>query len=256
MAASTLPGAEGFELGDGPVGALLVHGFSSSPQTMRGLGEHLAARGVRVSAPLLPGHGTDVYDFAKRRPEEWVAAVREAYEALAERCDPVFVVGVSFGSALAVDLAADLGDKAAGLVLLASVVEVEAMKRAALWLIRWFVPTVKGVGNDISEPSLRCEVGYDRLPTGVTYRMARWLTGLPGRMEEVRAPALIMHGRHDHEAPAANPRLLHERLGSLRKELVWLERSWHVITLDVEREAVYARVGDFVSSLSSGSGGA
>ncbi|HET7490225.1 MAG TPA: alpha/beta fold hydrolase [Acidimicrobiales bacterium] len=249
MATSLLPGAEGFELGDGPAGALLIHGFSSSPQTMRGLGEHLAAQGVRVSAPLLPGHGTDVYDFAHRRPEEWVATVRAAHDELAGRCHPVFVMGVSFGSALAVDLAADLGDDVAGLVLLASVVEVEWMKRLALNLIRWFVPTVKGVGNDISEPSLRREIGYDRLPTGVTYRMARWLTALPPKMAEVRAPALIMHGRHDHEAPAANPRLLHEKLGSPRKELVWLERSWHVITLDVERDTVFSRVGGFVESL-------
>src|SRR6266702_3402661 len=56
--ASLLPGAEPFEHAGGPVGVLLCHGFTGSPQTLRGWADYLAARGLTVSLPRLPGHGT------------------------------------------------------------------------------------------------------------------------------------------------------------------------------------------------------
>ena len=61
-----LEGAEGYSLGDGPVGALFCHGFTSSPQNMRLLADHLVERGIAVRAPLLPGHGTTWQDLNTR----------------------------------------------------------------------------------------------------------------------------------------------------------------------------------------------
>src|ERR671924_252669 len=54
---SVLPGAEPFDHAGGPVGVLLCHGFTGSPQTLRGWAEYLAAQGLTVSLPRLPGHG-------------------------------------------------------------------------------------------------------------------------------------------------------------------------------------------------------
>ena len=56
-----------FILENGPVGALLVHGFTASPTEMRLLGNHLHQRGLTVAAPLLPGHGTNLADLSKQR---------------------------------------------------------------------------------------------------------------------------------------------------------------------------------------------
>ena len=60
-----LPGAEPFEAAGGPVGVLLCHGFTGSPQTLRGWAEYLAAEGLTVSLPRLPGHGTTWQDLAQ-----------------------------------------------------------------------------------------------------------------------------------------------------------------------------------------------
>ena len=50
-----LPGAEPIDLPGGPVGALLCHGFTGTTQSMRPWAEHLAAAGLTVTAPRLPG---------------------------------------------------------------------------------------------------------------------------------------------------------------------------------------------------------
>ena len=63
-----LPGAEPF-LHDGSdeIGMLLCHGFTGSPQSLRPWGEHLAAEGLTVRCPRLPGHGTDWREMNRTR---------------------------------------------------------------------------------------------------------------------------------------------------------------------------------------------
>src|SRR5690606_34792468 len=53
-----LTGAEPFRHERGETAVLLCHGFTGSPQSLRPWAEHLAGRGLTVSLPLLPGHGT------------------------------------------------------------------------------------------------------------------------------------------------------------------------------------------------------
>src|SRR5271154_1300134 len=100
-----LPGAEPFSATGGAYGALVVHGFTGSPQSMRGLAEALAAAGHAVELPRLPGHGTAIEDMLTTGWEDWTATVQAAYRELAARCDQVVVAGLSMGGTLAIWLA-------------------------------------------------------------------------------------------------------------------------------------------------------
>src|SRR5687767_4344740 len=114
-----LDGAEEFSLGDGPVGCLLIHGFTGCPQSLRPVGDYLAERGLAVEGIRLPGHGTTWEDLNARRSDEWIAAVDAGFEKITEGRNKVFVVGLSFGGTLMLDLAARRPDKIAGLVSIA-----------------------------------------------------------------------------------------------------------------------------------------
>ena len=242
---AVLEGAEEFSLPGGRVGALLIHGFTGSPQGLRGLGEHLSDAGVAVEAPRLPGHGTTWQDLGVRRHEEWVEAVEDAYDRLTDRCDEVFVVGLSFGAALAVDLAARHPVGMSGIVLLATYINTKDPRRFLAPAIRFVVQSLPGVGNDIADPEMR-EIVYDRVPTKAAYSMLQFIRKARRELPSVRCPALIIHSRHDHTAHPDNARLVHAELGSEIKEVVWLERSYHVITVDLEREQVYSKTLDFI----------
>src|SRR5262249_61661789 len=74
MSPPVLPGAEPFDHAGGPVGVLLCHGFTGSPQTLRGWADYLAAQGLTVSLPRLPGHGTTWQDLARTGGGDRVAA--------------------------------------------------------------------------------------------------------------------------------------------------------------------------------------
>ena len=49
-----MPGAEPFSAPGGPHGALVLHGFTGSPQSMRGVAQALAAAGFAVELPRFP----------------------------------------------------------------------------------------------------------------------------------------------------------------------------------------------------------
>ncbi|MDQ3879258.1 MAG: alpha/beta fold hydrolase [Actinomycetota bacterium] len=245
-----LEGAEEFSLGDGPVGALLVHGFSGSPQGMRGLGEYLAERGIAVTAPRLPGHGTTWEDLSTRTAQDWVGEVEDSFHRMAAERDEVFIVALSFGAALALDVAARYPDEVAGVVTLAGMVMTRDPRRHLAPVIRRLTRSIPGVGNDIADPSGK-EIAYDRLPTGAAYYMLRFLKAARLGLPAVRCPVLVMHGRQDHTVHPANAELIYASVGSEDKELVWLDRSYHVITLDYDRDEVFARTYGFIKGHSN-----
>ena len=108
------PGAEPFSADGGPVGVLVLHGFTGSPRTVRPWAEHLAAAGLTVRAPRLPGHGTTWQDLATTGWRDWYATAEQAFTELSGRCEQVFVTGISMGACLAFRLAETQGAGSAG----------------------------------------------------------------------------------------------------------------------------------------------
>ena len=75
-----IPGAEPFSHeGTNGHGALVVHGFTGNPQSMRPLAEAFAHAGYTVELPLLPGHGTKVEDMLETGWDDWSGAAEAAY---------------------------------------------------------------------------------------------------------------------------------------------------------------------------------
>lgn len=246
---SILQGAEEFSLGDGRVGGLLIHGFTGSPQGLRGLGEYLAERGVAVEGIRLPGHGTTWQDLNLRRPHEWVEAVEQGFAKVAAGRDKVFLVALSFGAALAVDFCARHPDDVAGLVTLAGFVSTKDPRRFLAPVIRRVVKTLPGVANDIADPEGR-EIAYSLLPTTAAHHMLRFLKGARIALPKVTCPLLVMHSHNDHTVDPSNAPLIFDSVSSTDKELVWVDNSYHVITLDHDRKEVFERTHAFIKARS------
>src|ERR1700678_3289031 len=96
-----MAGAEAFSASGGPEGALVLHGFTGNPFSIKGVAAAIADAGLTVEAPRLPGHGTSVADMIGTGWSDWSAAVEDAYLELAARCENVAVVGLSMGGTLA-----------------------------------------------------------------------------------------------------------------------------------------------------------
>lgn len=243
-----LEGAEEFSLGQGPTGALLVHGFTGSPHSMRPVGDYLSERGIGCFGIRLPGHGTTWEDLGTRRSSEWVEAVELAYQKMKTEHDEVFVVGLSFGVALSLDLAAR-DDDVAGLVSIAGFVLSKDPRRFVAGAISRVLRSVPAVGNDICDPDSR-EVCYDKVPTAGALQVLRFTKSVREGLPDVTCPILLLHSRNDHTAHPSNAEFIHSRVSSTDKEIVWFDRSYHVLTLDYDRQEVCQRTYEFIKSRS------
>lgn len=249
QAEDILVGAEEFAFGHGPTGALLIHGFTGSPRSMIDLGRYLAEQGLSVRGIRLPGHGTTWQDLNTRTAADWTGAVEEAAEAFEKEHDEVFLVSLSFGSALSLDHAARHPGRVKGLVLLAPFVKTNDPLRFVAPVASKLIKSVPGVGNDICLEG-QDELCYDRVPAAASVNMLRFVRKVRNNLGAVTTPTLIMHGRQDHTSPPSNAQLIHDGIASTDKELVWLENSYHVITMDNDRDEVFRRTHEFISKRS------
>lgn len=241
-----IPGTEEFTFPGGRTSVLMIHGFTGSPQGLRPLGELLAEGGLSVTGVRLPGHGTTWQDLNTKTSADWVRAAEDGYAAAAADKDEVFIVALSFGAALAIDFAARNPDSVAGLVTLAGFVRTGDPRRFLAPVIPFLTKSLPGVANDIADPDGR-EIAYDRFPTAAGRSMIRFIRRARSRLPDVRCPILVMHGRNDHTVEPFNATTIYESAGSIDKELVWCERSYHVITLDYDRAEVNKRTYEFIA---------
>ena len=160
---SVIPGAEPFSHDGSRVGVLLSHGFTGSPKSMRPWAEHLAAAGYTVRLPRLPGHGTTWQEMNRTRWEDWYAVLDQAFRELHERCDQVFVGGLSMGGTLVTRLAQVHGPRVSGLMLVNPAYTVDDPRLRVLPALQAVVPSLRGIGNDIKKPG-QDEGCYDRIP--------------------------------------------------------------------------------------------
>lgn len=242
------PGGEAFFFPGGKVGALLVHGFTGTPGEMRWLGEYLASRGVTVSGLRLPGHGTSPEDLARRSWREWVDAVQGEWYRVMERCSVGVVVGLSMGGVLALHLAAHNPD-VAGVVAM-STPSVHLLPRMRLYFLQRLNPLGrfrKRRKVALNEPdAVARHLAYDRVPYAAGRQLAELLRHVDGDLPEVRSPVLFIHSLRDETVPADHTKYLAGRVRAPINRVVWLERSAHVVTEDVERDRVFTEVYGFL----------
>ena len=238
--------------GDGPA-VLALHGFGATTQEV-GMIVDLARRlGLAVRAPLLPGHGSSVHELARTRYEDWRGAAERALRELAAAHGRVIVIGSSMGSLLALDLAAAYPEWVAGVGVLGCPLRLgwpwPSLALAAVQLLGVPDFTLRKSGPDIRDPEARrTQVTYSEQPAHAGNEVRLAGKRVERRLGLVRCPALVAHGRHDHVCPVRNARLVYAQLGTPAelKELLILERSYHIITRDLERGLLEARLTRFV----------
>ncbi|AKQ63170.1 Lipase LipU [Myxococcus hansupus] len=243
-----------FELGRGEDVCLLLHGFTGSPWDVRPLGEALAARGLRVVAPRLPGHGTTPQALLHVTWRDWQAAAERALHAL-NRGRGVFVAGLSMGALLALGLAARNPEAVRALTLVAPAVRFRGPRMflirqlARTPVLEWTHPWVAKTGTDISDPEALAEAPV--LPAFPVARLRDLCTlqtlAIPDAAR-VRCPTLVAVAEQDHVVDPEGGRWLARRLTSAPSvRVLSLRQGFHVIPRDTAGPLLAVEVGDFLT---------
>ncbi len=249
---SVLPGAEPYTAAGGDVGVLVVHGFTGNPSSMRPLAERLAEAGFAVQLPRLPGHGTSWRQLQRTRWPDWVREARAALTILRAHTERQLVVGLSMGATIALHLL-ETQTTLAGGVLINPAVDPADPRLRALPAVKWLVPSLRGLGNDIAKPGAD-EQPYERVPLKALASLVELQRSVREHLDAVHQPLLVLTSAQDHVVDPAESRLVVERVASTDVTHVTLERSYHVATLDYDADEIAERTIRFARRV-TGSGG-
>lgn len=239
------PGAQAYRHDGGPAGALLCHGLTGSPYALRPWADHLAAAGLTVSVPRLPGHGTTWRQLALTRWEDWYAEVENAFGELRGRCDDVVVMGLSMGATLALLLAERHGADVAALVLVNPSVTSLDRRLRLLPLLRYTVSSLDAIGDDIKKPGTS-EHAYKRTPVKALYSLTRLWAAVRRDLRRVDQPVLVFRSATDHVVEPVNTDIVVAGVSSRHVRVRELADSYHVATLDNDAPRVFAESLEFV----------
>jgi carboxylesterase len=241
---AVLPGAEPWShtapdpTGGAAPGALVLHGFTGNPSSMRGLAEAFAGAGFHVELPRLPGHGTTIEDMQTTGWADWTAEVEAAYQRLAERSGGLVVAGLSMGGALTLWTGLH-HPEVAGLICVNPATEPpgDDVRAAVGAMLADGTEVMPAIGSDIADPD-SAESAYDGTPVRPLLSLVDdGLAPLSTRYGELRMPLLLFTSPNDHVVePVQSEHLAASYGGDVDHR--WLERSYHVATLDFDRDVI------------------
>jgi carboxylesterase len=239
-----LPGCEPAYMQGNQVGCLLLHGFTSSPHDMHLLGNLLHSKGYTVHIPLLPGHGTSEKNLKDIKWYQWFEAAKNELFQLRKTCKKVFVIGFSMGGSLALHLAAHYEVNgvvalAPGMYLRNKLAPLSGPLSPFFWYSKkWSGPDVKAEVKTIS---------YSKIPLRSIREMLQFFKHLKNDLYDVYSPTLIIYAREDHVIHPRSAKYIYNNISSKNKRILELKESYHIITLDLEKEIVFSEVEKFIT---------
>jgi len=226
------------------VGALIIHGYTSTPFSMQPLAKRLQPKLYRTKNMLIAGHFTTPEVFGQYTWQSWYDSVVDAYQQLQQDCDKVIIIGQSLGGILALLLAANIAPQSQ-LILLAPAVYLPR----ALYLSPYLVPLFKAlrihylpaIAGDHSRKDWY-EITFKKIPITAHRELHRIAKATKRKLPEIHNPTLIFGSTHDHAISTKNIKKTYDKLASRDKELIWLENSYHLISFDNDFEKVACKI--------------
>jgi carboxylesterase len=205
-----------------------------------------------VRAPLLPGHGRTLDEFAATRADQWIDCAREELALLRARYETVAIVGLSMGGSIATILAAEARDIRA-VVLLAPYLSMPTRLRRAAGVHRALgamFPYLRGGGErSIRDPAEAARnLAYGFTSPRLVFELGRVVDLARAAAPKVSAPTLVIQSRQDNRIPLEAAERAFNLFTAHERRLQWTEGNGHVITVDYGRDTVFAAAADWLEA--------
>jgi carboxylesterase len=251
---------------------ILIHGLTGAPNEMSFIAWYLNSEGFTVHCPRLAHHGEPMQVIKEANWEEFYVSVKDCFLNLKKTYSQVYVGGLSMGALLALLLAAEFPAEVAGVSCLSPTFFYDG------WNVPWYqrlLPLVArtGLGRyfyfkekppyglkserlrekvhqyyqyaSLSELNEVDKLGYPYFPVRLLVQLQQLVDYVTPRLSQVTCPCQVIQARHDDMSSPKNAEFVNAQVASVRKEIFYLENSYHVITADQERGKVGARILEF-----------
>ncbi|MDR0881123.1 MAG: alpha/beta fold hydrolase [Candidatus Adiutrix sp.] len=241
------------------IGVLLIHGLTGTPKELSALARDLNRYGFTVFCPLLAGHCSSEAELLQTTWRDWLGSVDKAFQALSKHADAIFAGGISAGAVLSLRLAQSRPGQLRGLGLYSTTLRWDGWSIPRLSFLLPLILRLPYLGRryrfeenypyGLKNDRLRARIhalmmsgdaslaGFSGTPGQSLRELWRLVdlakAGLPG----LKTPTLLIHARDDDIASIRNALYIQKHIGGPSR-LVALESSYHMITIDQERQKV------------------
>ncbi|MDD5237320.1 MAG: alpha/beta fold hydrolase [Candidatus Omnitrophica bacterium] len=265
-----------FFLKGGNKGVLLIHGITGTPSEMHYFGKQLQKAGNTVLCNTLPRHSDTLGELKKVTWKEIAESCIRSLRRLQKECTQVFIGGLSMGALMAMHLAYEFPSDITGIIALAPTLFYDgwALHKGKIFMnLAWHAPFFRNRINiregwpyGLKDEGLRENIqrfyknadarafdnkvllfGSPFFPLACLYQH-HLLTGVVRReLPGVKTPAIILHAKEDDMTSLKNAQYVFKNIGSKDKSLVVLEDSYHMITIDKEKDRVAQEAIRFIN---------
>jgi carboxylesterase len=236
--------------------ALLIHGLTGSPFEMKYLARKLNKAGFTVKGPYLEGHGTTLKDLSRTSWKDWYRSVRSSFIEMKESYDTVSIAGLCMGALLSLRLAHEFGSEVTAISLISTTLSYDG------WSLPWYkfllplayYTPIKyiysytetepyGIKNKLIRERMvnlmkNNSAAYTKTPGSSLHELFKLIGEVKRGLSAITTPALIIHSSEDDLTSIKNPDYVEKKIGSTIVRKIILDDSYHMMTIDNQKDRV------------------
>ncbi|WP_010651757.1 alpha/beta hydrolase [Oceanobacillus massiliensis] len=225
------------------IGCLVIHGYTGGPYEVNPLAEFLKENtDWHIEVPTLPGHGRELH-LKNVSYKKWIKAAESELKLLQKKYEKIYVIGFSMGGMIAAYLAAKYQiDK---LVLLATSGKYLNFKQIGLDIAGVLGDGLRGtLGENELYHHYKQKLGM--VPFKANLEFMKLVRFTRRYLDKIESPVLIAQGQLDGMVPSKTAYYLDKEIHSEQKEVIFFERSRHLICLGDDKDTLNGMVYDFL----------
>jgi len=255
---------------------LLIHGITGTPSEMRYFGKRLNKAGFSVLCNTLPRHCASLAELKQVTWQEIADACSGDLKGLKNEYAEVFVGGLSMGALMAVHLAYNNPSAVSKIIALAPTIFYDGWavpKHKVLMDVLWHVPFIRdsidikeswpyGLKNEYlragiekfyrnakasGEDEKTALFGSPFFPMCCLYQHHLLTKIVKKELPAVKTPIILIHAGEDDMASSKNAQYIYDHIASSDKRLVILDDSYHMITIDKQKDKVAEETIKFIN---------
>jgi len=226
---------------------LMLHGLGGGAYELWLLAQRLHRQGLTVQGVLYPGHDRPGA-MPPSRWQDWFEHSAAQLALLQTQFAQVDLIGFSTGCPLALHLATQY--PVGNLVLLAPFLALPFPLEALVQSLGRVIPQTPRLALPLKDRAMRREaeqVAFLRTMNMAAVRSALDLIAVvKSELATITNRTLLIQSPLDSVVAPRGAQVIYDNLASVEKRLIWLKTSDHIVPLDLEREAVFQTVEQFL----------
>jgi len=241
---------------------ILFHGLTGTPFELSRFAKYLFSLKFDVFVPCLPGHCTKPSALDKIIWQDWSYFAQDKYKTISNGYNEVFISGICLGALLCLEISRNFPVRAQA--LLSPTLAIDGwnlpwykflLPLAFIPPFIWFYSYKESDPYGIKNESVRRQVlrimqnkssgVYESYSAIAIRELLRFSKNVKLYLNQIKTPTLVIHSKQDDLCNIKNARELYNKISSKDKKFVELHDSYHMITLDNERDMVFKECSDF-----------